>query len=290
MFRFLKQNLILLIILSMVLSLIPILSGYSKYLTHSINSNDVFNQELRALNSTEKLNSAIEKSYSKHFSNQFDTASYTLFCSEMIKNRFSHGPLDYSFSENWIAKLSGLLLWSHLSSIIIPDDILKHSYGLCSQQTIVFMNLLRQRNINVRSVGLGVKEGPGHFLCEVRYNNDWHLYDVSVEPNWSNIKEKHFSLAYYLERKEDFFNVYQGKLSKDIFEKIIKTVKYGEINAQPGSRMILFHKLTKSIVYLLPLCLSFLLFALLKKRKKSLVLKTEIRNNSKEPVLNEAMK
>lgn len=268
MFLFLKKKAFSIALLLLILSLIPILSSPFASPDNTKHGQEQFRSELSALNSMDKLCEITESSFSKTFNPPFDTVIYTELCSEIIKNRFTHGPLNYNLKENWIATICGKLFWSHLSSIVISDDILKHSYGLCSQQTIVFMDILKRKKIPVRSVGLGVKEGPGHFLCEVFYNGAWHLYDVSKEPTWYNLNNKHFSLDYYLTQKDSFFQIYEGKISRPVFEKLTQTYQYGDPKAQPGSKMILFHRITKITIYLFPIFFVILLFYLQNKKNK----------------------
>ena len=100
------------------------------------------------MNSLEKIITYNDSIYLTKKIKTFDTAAYVKIVSETIKQRFYFGLLHYRFAENWIAALSGKLLWSHLSAVVNPNDILKHSEGLCSQQTIVFMELLKRKKIN----------------------------------------------------------------------------------------------------------------------------------------------
>ena len=268
MLQIFKKNFPSILVLLLILSLIPIFGNLFSVSEPLESSNELYRKELSALNSMDKLCETAENSYKKAFPSAFDTLAYTELCSEIIKNRFKHGPLNYTFRENWVAALFGKMIWSHMSSIILSDDILKHNIGLCSQQTIVFMDMLKRKKIKVRSVGLGLKEGPGHFLCEVFYNNSWHLYDVSKEPSWNKVNEKHHSLDFYLTNKESFFRIYEGKISMPILEKLTQTYVYGDPEIQPGNKMILFHRATKLIIYLLPVSIILLLILSSKKKEK----------------------
>ena len=186
----------------------------------------------------------------KHF--KFDTIEYVQLASDFTKKRFYHGLTHYSISDNWIAFLSGKIFWSHLSAIVDPDDILKHPEGLCSQQTIVFMDILRRKNIVTRNVGLGYKEGPGHFLAEVFYNNTWHMYDVNLEPKWDKITNRHKSVDYYKTYPDSLLSVYEGILDKNIFYKIIGKVNYGNSDEFPAQKMYIFQKICLLFSYLFP--------------------------------------
>ncbi|MGZ4044803.1 MAG: transglutaminase domain-containing protein [Bacteroidia bacterium] len=179
--------------------------------------------------------------------------------SETVKERFCFGLSNYSLSENWIAYISGKIFWSHLSAIVDPEDILKHRRGLCSQQTIVFLELLDRKKIKARSVGLGFKEGPGHFLSEVLYDGEWHLFDVTKEPQWSKLNGTHRSMDYYLLHKDSLFLAYDQRINKEVFDKITQKVEYGKADAFPAMKMLLFHKTCKILIYFFPIAF-FLLF------------------------------
>jgi len=117
----------------------------SPFFFKSINSdnaiikNELYNPKLNAINTIDKSIIYIDSIYKvRNSSTLFDTALYVHTVSYFVKSRFYHGLSSYSFSENWIATISGNLLWSHFSAIVDPEDLLKHSEGLCSQQSIVF--------------------------------------------------------------------------------------------------------------------------------------------------------
>lgn len=183
---------------------------------------------------------------------KFDTLKYVESLSNITKLRFRHGLANYSLSDNWIAYFSGKLFWDHFAAIVDADDILKHSEGLCSQQTIVFLQALKLKGIQARSVGLGKKEGPGHFLAEVNYLNSWHIYDVSIEPDWNQLSTPHQSMDYYRSNKDSLYMVYKEHMPIDLFNTLMKTVDHGKIGEYPAKRMHLFHTITKVITLILP--------------------------------------
>ncbi|MBA3663523.1 MAG: hypothetical protein H0W61_04855 [Bacteroidetes bacterium] len=237
--------------------------------------NELYKPELARLNTVNKFDSYVDSLYNSYHLPQFDTLLYVSTLSTITKERFYHGSLDYTFSENWVAWLSGKLFWSHFSSIVIPEDILNHSKGLCSQQTIVFMKNLDRKNIPFRSVGLGYKEGPGHFLCEVRYAGAWHLYDVSVEPIWSNLSNEHLSMDYYLVKKDSLFVAYEAKLSKTLFYKLLEKYQYGQPNQMPARNMTLFHRATFIFIDIIPFVCMFAAISSYRQRKKNLKASSE---------------
>lgn len=196
-----------------------------------------------------------------------DTSAYVQLCSELIEKRFHFGTARYEISDNWIVYFLGKSLWSHFDAIVDANDLLKHNEGLCSQQTIVFLSLLKNKGISFRTVGLGFKEGPGHFLCEVRYNNAWNLYDVSIEPRWAAIYSQNRSLDFYLRNKDLLYLVYDGKISKESFELLLRKIEYGKPGALPAKNMLLFHHLTYSLTFVFPILLAWLFYLSISRNK-----------------------
>lgn len=229
--------------------------------------NELFSEQLSRINSIEKAIKYSDSVYAEQHLSKFDTLAYVEIISDFVKNRFFHGLSNYSSKDNWIANFSGRIFWSHFSAIVIPNDILRHDEALCSQQTIVFLELLKQKKINYRTVGLGVSEGPGHFLCEVNYNTSWHLYDVTKEPNWNALELPHKSLEYYLSNKNELYQAYKGKIDSVVFYRIVGNIKYGEINEMPAKKMNLFHRTTKILTYLFPVLFLFLAYRSYRRNK-----------------------
>lgn len=267
---FLKVKLYVVFISLFLLSILPFCFNSEIYYQDKKVSNELFKSELSYLNSEDTFVKYIDSVYEStdrlDAGLVFDTALYVQIASEHIKQRFSYGLIHYRFSENWIAALAGKLLWSHLSAIVNPEDILKYTEGLCSQQTIVFMEVLKKKGINVRSVGLGESMGPGHFLCEVHYNDSWRLHDVTKEPEWKKIYKHHESMNYYLNNKDSLYKVYEYKIPKVQFEKILKKVEYGEVNKFPATNMLIFHRITKTLTYFFPVIFFLLFLYSFKKR------------------------
>lgn len=244
----------------LAISITPIVFSTVSKLESSYNNRELFNIELSRFKSIEGIIAHIDGIYSAtQLSSDIDTIAYVKATSDIVKKRFYHGLSEYSIKDNWITYIGGKLFWNHLVAIVDPDDILNYDQGLCSQQTIVFLEILKRKGIKARWVGLGYKEGPGHFLAEVYYQGKWHMYDVNLEPHWEKIINHHESVAYYKQYQDSLFLVYDVIIPRPIFDKIMEKVQYGEVNEFPAKSMLLFHSITKVITYLIPIFLVFLI-------------------------------
>ena len=108
--------------------------------------------------------------------------AYPDIVSSVIRKRFYHGYSMYGFSNNYMAMMVSGVIEEGLSAIVVPDDILKYPYAACSQQSIVFMEILNRKGFPTRKVEFKGKKN-GHFCFEVYYNNGWHFYDPDMEPS-----------------------------------------------------------------------------------------------------------
>lgn len=287
----LKSYKIRLLIYSVLLlvSITPIVFSTVSNLKNTYKNKELFNIELSRFKSIVDITAHIDGIYSAtHSSPKIDTLAYVKITSDIVKKRFYHGLSEYSINDNWIAYIGGKMLWKHLAAIVDPDDILDYNEGLCSQQTIVFLEILKRKGIKTRWIGLGYKEGPGHFLAEVFYNGKWHMYDVDMEPNWGNVVNHHESVAYYQQYQDSLYLAYEGIISRTLFDKIMKKIEYGEINEFPAKNMLLFHSITKMVTYLVPILLSFLILYTLLKQKvpAKIIQKTASKLKSREILQN----
>lgn len=270
------------------ISLMPIVFTTVSNFNYSYRHKELFNIQLSRFNSIEDITAHIDGIYSAtNFSPKIDTLAYVKATSDIVKKRFYHGLSEYSLKDNWIAYLGAKLFWNHLNAIVEPDDILDYSQGLCSQQAIVFLEILKRKGIKTRWVGLGYKEGPGHFLAEVQYQGKWHLYDVNLEPKWERVTNHHESIAYYKQYPDTLFLAYEGIISRNLFDKIMEKAQYGEVNEFPAKNMLLFHRITKIVTYLIPVFLGIIILITLFKQKvpSKIIQKTASKLKSKEKEL-----
>lgn len=274
---------IYLILLS--ISITPIVFSTVSNLKNTYKNKELFNVELSRFKSVEDITAHIDGIYSATNSlPQIDTLAYVKATSDIVKKRFYHGLSEYSIKDNWISYVGAKLFWNHLNAIVDPDDILGYSEGLCSQQTIIFLEILKRKGIQTRWVGLGFKEGPGHFLAEVYYHGKWHLYDVNLEPKWEKLTNHHESIAYYKQYPDSLYLAYEGIISRLVYDKIMQRVQYGEVNEFPAKNMLLFHRITKAITYLIPFFLVILILLTLFKQKvpSKIIQKTASKLKNKE--------
>jgi hypothetical protein len=203
------------------------------------------------------------------------TLGYAIELDNIVKDRFTHGYSHYNFKENWIAASAGFI-WRDFSAIVIPDDLLKYSYGSCSQQSIVLMECMKRRNIPYRTVYF-----PTHFALEGYFNNNWFFFDPDLEPALTLGTITNFDS---LSRSEQLYKIYKSSNDSLSIATTLSSFSYGAINAKQAPKSVIFHKFTKALsktLWILPLILYFIF---LRKRKKRMRLslngsKMDLKNN-----------
>jgi hypothetical protein len=211
-----------------------------------------FDPHLAYINTTDKL-IAVADSTAKQNNISQGSLGYGLVVSQILRNRFYHGFSRYPLNENWIAAIGEQVFGYGMASIVKPDDILKYSFGGCSQQSIVLMEVMKRKNISYRMVGF-----PHHYATELKFDGNWYFFDPNIEPhisdseriesNWKgdvNILKKYYDTTRYKNLDWGFgFN----------------KVTFGTVNAPAAPNAALFQTTTKYLsktLWLFPLALIF---------------------------------
>jgi hypothetical protein len=238
-----------------------------------------FDPSLLRLNSLDKIISYCdsiyaEESYTNHI--KFEE-TFPQVASAVVRSRFYHGYSLYGANNNFLGMLLSKISINGLRAIVIPNDILKYPYAACSQQSIVFMEILKRKGFNTREVGFQGKKG-GHFCFEVYYDGGWHFYDPDMEPDVAVLNGYNRPGIAFLAHHKDIllkaYHQYPPELVMDIFPNYF----YGPVNRFAAPKAIIFQKLTKFFSYTIWL---FFLIAFILTRRKYLRLSQQYVRNSR---------
>lgn len=217
--------------------------------TAEFNGKEEYNPSLARLNSVDKLigysDSLFNIEQQKNPNLQFSDG-YPLIATEVIRQRFYHGYSSYNMNDNYMALALEPLTGKWVSAIVLPEDIAKYSYGACSQQAIVAMELLQRKGFETRKVGF--KDVPGgHFAFEVKYNNSWHYFDTNMEPDMAVLAPKGMpSIQQLMEEKDKqtILAAYHNFPAAQVMD-IFSTYHYGKVNTFPAVNAFIYQKITK---------------------------------------------
>jgi hypothetical protein len=184
----------------------PVLIGISllllllNFITSDINPTLAFDKKekfdagLSYINSINKLEAHTDSLAAAQYI-QTTSIQYVELLESIISKRFYHGFSHFSLDENWIAAISGRYIKEDCACKVQPEKIMQHANAACSQQALVMMQVLRNKNISYRSVGF-----PHHYAMEVLIDNNWYFFDSNMEPtisktermlaNWNHENDK----------------------------------------------------------------------------------------------------
>lgn len=215
--------------------------------TFSGNDNDIphprdnFDPSLLRLDNLDKLEQFVDSIAAIKNINPIKDPQYVYIADSIVRLRFYYGLQNYKFSENYIANILGKYVWSHLGAKVIPDDILLGQKAFCSQSSIVFQELLKNKGYDVRSVFL-----TGHFCTEVLINGNWQFHDVSYKPD--NQRIRNLSTADLINQPNLLREAYLFSFAENFQENLAEhfnpyQISYGAINVFAAKNMLLVHKI-----------------------------------------------
>lgn len=176
--------------------------------------------------------------------------AYVETINAILKERFYHGYSHYGLHDNWIAALLGKFVWTDLSAVVLPDDILKYPMGACSQQSIVLMEALKRKGIDYRKVGF-----DHHYALEAKTEKGWLFFDPNMEPEYTT-KATRTNIDSIFEN-EFLYTIYRNRLDSAGLDWGLANRYYGPVNAAPAPNAALLHKATKilsKLAFLVPFC------------------------------------
>jgi hypothetical protein len=232
------------------------------------NSIEAYDPSLSRLNSLEKLEQYCDSLYAeKVFSDpsvEFES-TYADIVSNTVRNRFYHGYSYAGFSSNYVGELIARATMPGLTALVAPDDILKYPFAACSQQSIVMMEVLKDKGFKTRKVIFDNISAGGHFAFEVFYDDKWHFSDPNMEPDKEILRKYDRPDINFLIGHTDILIQAYHRYPKEEIIGIFSSHSYGGINKFPAPRAIAFQKVTKFLSYTIWL---FLLVAFIIVRRR----------------------
>jgi hypothetical protein len=205
-----------------------------------------------------------------------------------VRDRFLHGFSYTPWRENWLLAALGSISPFQLNVPVDPDSILQHRHAICSQQSIVFMELLRRFHIDYAAVRFKWPDpdpfSRGHFAVAAKVDGRWRFYDPDMEaaaaPLVANVVNGSAVATLYpqnpvLTRRMRYAATHGGIIVTDV-------------NRHPGPRGYLLQRVTKWISVASPLILlllgSLALFAGKKPKMRAPPMRARIDSTHVEPV------
>jgi hypothetical protein len=235
----------------------------SSYATPGYDHKEKFDPSLSSIRSINALIQYID-SLAAIQSLSPQSPEYVILTEKVISNRFYHGFSHLNFRENWVAAVAEKVAGHGLSCKVYPEDIMQHDNAACSQQCMVMMEVLKQKNIPYRSVGF-----PHHYALEASINNEWYFFDPNMEPTITTEQRKE---QYWGSNADILKKHYDASRFTDLDYKFGNNLPavMGTLNEIPAQNAKLFQSATSvfsKTAFLFPIVL--LLFVKKRVRSKS---------------------
>ena len=105
-----------------------------------------------------------------------------VFVDDMMRRKFLHGYAEMPWYDNWVlAIVHRVVPEKEIMGYLDPHDVVRHDYGICSQQAILFQHLMSSLGFSVGSVRISLP-GLGHFASAAKVDGEWYLFDSNFEP------------------------------------------------------------------------------------------------------------
>jgi hypothetical protein len=287
-FLLLKGILLVCFLLSFFFTLNEI-SGTSSFLNKfnynnpEYNGKEEFDPSLQRLNSLDLITAYCDSIYESEVDKKGITfsGSYTNIVQQVIRKRFYHGYSTFGFGNNYVALLGESFYKKGISSVVIPDELLKFPFAACSQQSIIVMEILKSKGFVTRKVGFPPVNGTGHFCLEVYYNNAWHFIDTDMEADMSVLGQYNYPDVSFLAANKDIVRkVYMNNNPERAVSLFGAKISYGNPNAFPANTGRLYQNISKFLSYSLWIFFGLIFFIV---RKKSILLSKKHVWNSRVP-------
>lgn len=151
-----------------------------------------------------------------------------------LRERFIHGYSAFRPCQDWVAWVAGAF-WFDLKSPVNPEQIMAHRRAACSQQSIVFQEIMRRKGLDVRSIGL-----PGHFVSAVDLGGRWYVYDANKE-----IPVRRYPISWLQQNDPRLAVIYPDDYKSFTASITAGRLQLGTINANPAPQALLFHAFTR---------------------------------------------
>lgn len=219
----------------------------------TFSGNEDFDPSLQRLNSMDKLQKYCDSIFEErqHSPNYTPVEKeYAQIVSEVGRNRFFHALSSYGFGNNYLGYLANPGFMGYfLNSPVGSNDILKFGYGICSQQAIVLMDLLKIKGYQVRKVGFFNNAFNGHFCYEAFYNGKWHFYDPDLEPDMAVLNAyDRPDIKYLVDHRDVLMQAYH-KQDPEKVKSLFPTYFYGKPNERLAKNASIYQAVTKFLSY-----------------------------------------
>ena len=156
---------------------------------HENMANEIYDPEIGSINSLQALKKNIQIIVEQE---NLSGIEIPIYIDDLLRKKFMHGSSSINTKGNWLLQVADTILIDELAFSFSAEDVAMHNRAICSQQAILFQELIADFGFEYESVGFNVpllefKEVSGdkefnHFDSAVKVDNNWYYFDSNLEP------------------------------------------------------------------------------------------------------------
>jgi hypothetical protein len=211
--------------------------------------NEIYDPEIGSINTLQELKKIIRIDIEQE---NLTGIEIPIYIDDLLRKKFIHGSSSINTKGNWLLQSADYLFPSReLTFSFSPEDVAMHNRGICSQQAILFQELVSDFGFEYESVGFNVpllefKEVGGdkefnHFASAVKVDSNWYYFDSNLEPMYDRNNHLVYS-ELLIGQSERLTELYPSYKWADTTESMVYR---SSRNMFPASNGLLFQQISK---------------------------------------------
>ena len=180
--------------------------------------------------------------------NHFEGIEIPIYIDDIVRKKYFHQTAYISTDTNWILKGADYFFPERFfTTAMDPKELIQKNHGICSQQSIIFQELLKDYHFEYGSIRLDInipnQENFGHFTNGVKIGSDWFYFDSNMEPVYSRKNPLIFKKV--LEADKLVLERLYPQYNFDLVTK--EMINFGDLNKFPAKQGVMFQKITQFV-------------------------------------------
>ena len=239
----------------------------NNYLTMPTGLIEMYDEEIAKIDNLNDLKKLVDYEIKE---NNFEGIDIPIYIDDIVRRKYFHQTAYISTDTNWILKGADYFFPERFfSTAMNPKDLVKKNHGICSQQSIIFQELIKDYKFEYASIGFDIKipnqANFGHFVSAVKVGGDWFYFDPNMEPVYD--RKNALIVKKVLEADKETLKKLYPQYNFDLLTKEMIYMK--ALNRFPAKRGVIFQKITQflsNFSWLVFLIFSFLLRSAIQKK------------------------
>jgi len=274
LYRFFLAIGIVFLLLSAYLNISKIVSDdtiSNNFLTMPKGHIEIYDENIAKIDSLNDLKKFVDYEIKE---NNFEGIDIPIYIDEIVRKKYFHQTAYISADTNWILVGADYFFPErYFLTAMDPEDLAKKNHGICSQQAIIFQELIKNYQFEYASIRFSIRipnsNNFGHFVNAVKVDGDWFYFDPNMEPIYDRKNSLIFKKIF--EGDKEILKQLYPQYNFNLYTK--EMVTFRDLNRFPAKRGVMFQEITQFLSNS-----SWFLFLIFSLLLRSLSLKMSKRN------------